>query len=83
MPDAPDKPLDPKAIARQQQAERDSKPYRNHPQLTVRQFLRLDYQGQREADAECERLLGLEYHTVKPVDGPPYIVGKKPDPSKK
>lgn len=65
-------------IEQDTEADRRSKPYRNHPHVTVRQFLKAGYQRQREIDAECEELAGLEKTTVKPLDGPAYVVGAKP-----
>jgi hypothetical protein len=65
-------------IEQDTEADRKSKPYRTHPHVTVRQFLKMNWQDQRRIDAECESLAALEKTTVKPLDGPAYVVGTKP-----
>ena len=64
MPDAPDKPLDPAAIAREKQARKNSKPYNGrHPFATVWDFTHTrgtptGYDTQRRIDKECEEMKG-------------------------
>lgn len=74
MPDIPESQYELDPIAHQKGKSSTSKPYRGHPTLTTKQFLALSWQEQRAVDAELEAKAGLKHHTIKPPDGPAYVV---------
>lgn len=74
MPDAPEKPFDPAAIARDKEAKKNSRPYRGvHPTVTVYDFdhLKGDYHTQRQVDREAEEIKGGFRKWVPAAEGAP------------